>query len=424
MRRTAEGPPRRPEFSGRRVRSSRAGPLFISVPPTVQSLSGSGDLGRRRGAAEGAGRGLRAIPRRRDDAADHLRFSCLRALRALMAPRLPGFWACGFLAISGIRARADPLARLASARSCPRRPTGRGSAAPAALVVDGHLVRHDRTTEKLVLTDSAPERPRCPGRSRTCPPTAPPAGAGRPGPWTSSVAASRTPVRTRASASNVAESRRSRRRRPSRPGRREPRPQGHRWQSGVEQHLAAQQARDLDLRDEGRPRPHGADPDGQPGRIRRRGRGRPGPQDCSAWGASYVVPGSGTSAATGRPTSSSGTPPATPTATTATARTPSARARGDRHGPAGVQGRLPTRPLPVPVPPPRSRHDGGRSRHDGARLPIPDRRPGRGGLCSGVVRRGPLAQLAEQRTFNPLVVGSSPTRPTLSAPVRSASGRG
>ena len=27
-------------------------------------------------------------------------------------------------------------------------------------------------------------------------------------------------------------------------------------------------------------------------------------------------------------------------------------------------------------------------------------------------RRGPLAQLVEQRTFNPLVVGSSPARPT------------
>ncbi|GAA3372932.1 hypothetical protein GCM10020367_30880 [Streptomyces sannanensis] len=37
------------------------------------------------------------------------------------------------------------------------------------------------------------------------------------------------------------------------------------------------------------------------------------------------------------------------------------------------------------------------------------------GYARGVTRRGPLAQLAEQRTFNPLVVGSSPTRPTVSA---------
>lgn len=43
---------------------------------------------------------------------------------------------------------------------------------------------------------------------------------------------------------------------------------------------------------------------------------------------------------------------------------------------------------------------------------IPDRIRGSLPLCSGVLCRGPLAQLAEQRTFNPLVVGSSPTRPT------------
>jgi hypothetical protein len=30
--------------------------------------------------------------------------------------------------------------------------------------------------------------------------------------------------------------------------------------------------------------------------------------------------------------------------------------------------------------------------------------------------RGPLAQLAEQRTFNPRVVGSSPTGPTSKVP--------
>ena len=29
---------------------------------------------------------------------------------------------------------------------------------------------------------------------------------------------------------------------------------------------------------------------------------------------------------------------------------------------------------------------------------------------------GPLAQLVEQRTFNPLVVGSNPTRPTICKP--------
>jgi hypothetical protein len=35
-----------------------------------------------------------------------------------------------------------------------------------------------------------------------------------------------------------------------------------------------------------------------------------------------------------------------------------------------------------------------------------------------MLRCGPLAQWAEQRTFNPLVVGSSPTRPTPAARAR------
>lgn len=38
-------------------------------------------------------------------------------------------------------------------------------------------------------------------------------------------------------------------------------------------------------------------------------------------------------------------------------------------------------------------------RDDGARRPIPDRRPGHGGLCSGVIRRGPLAQLVRAADF-------------------------
>lgn len=54
------------------------------------------------------------------------------------------------------------------------------------------------------------------------------------------------------------------------------------------------------------------------------------------------------------------------------------------------------------------------------RVPGRQRRPRRrrwtawvAALASGIVRPGPLAQLAEQRAFNPLVVGSSPTGPTV-----------
>ncbi len=34
-------------------------------------------------------------------------------------------------------------------------------------------------------------------------------------------------------------------------------------------------------------------------------------------------------------------------------------------------------------------------------------------LFAGVKHRGTLAQLVEQRTFNPLVAGSNPARPTI-----------
>ena len=47
------------------------------------------------------------------------------------------------------------------------------------------------------------------------------------------------------------------------------------------------------------------------------------------------------------------------------------------------------------------------------RSPIPDRRPGHvAAMLGDATSPGPLAQLAEQWTFNPLVVGSSPTGPT------------
>ncbi len=44
-------------------------------------------------------------------------------------------------------------------------------------------------------------------------------------------------------------------------------------------------------------------------------------------------------------------------------------------------------------------------------------------ICAHLVRSGSLAQLVEQRTFNPLVVGSSPARPTKHCWERSSAGR-
>lgn len=44
-------------------------------------------------------------------------------------------------------------------------------------------------------------------------------------------------------------------------------------------------------------------------------------------------------------------------------------------------------------------------------------------LIASILRSGSLAQLVEQRTFNPLVVGSSPARPTKHCWERSSAGR-
>ena len=78
---------------------------------------------------------------------------------------------------------------------------------------------------------------------------------------------------------------------------------------------------------------------------------------------------------------------------------------------------LTPRPLLVRRTLPRAPPVGGRTR-DQARGPVPPVTSGGPVRTRGsppgrtVAARGPLAQLAEQRTFNPTRVGSSPTRPT------------